>query len=58
VEFRSEAHYVIIVEKDSVFAKLVQERVFDRLPCVLVTAKGFPDLGGAVQLANNLNPKP
>ena len=27
LEFRSEARYVIIVEKDSVFTKLAQERV-------------------------------
>lgn len=44
VELRCDARYVIIVEKDSVFDKLVRERVFDRLPCVIVTAKGFPDL--------------
>lgn len=25
--------------------RLVQQRVFDRLPCVLVTGKGVPDLG-------------
>jgi len=41
---------VVVVEKDSVFTKLVQERVFDQLPCVLVTAKGFPDLATRVFL--------
>ena len=44
VEFRSNARYVLIVEKDAVFSKLANERVWDRLPMVLVTAKGFPDL--------------
>jgi meiotic recombination protein SPO11 len=44
VEFRSDAKYLLVVEKDAVFAKLANERVWDRLPMVLVTAKGFPDL--------------
>ena len=44
VEFRSNARYVLIVEKDAVFSKLANERVWDRLAMVLVTAKGFPDL--------------
>ena len=43
----SNARYVLIVEKDAVFSKLANERVWDRLPMVLVTAKGFPDLGHA-----------
>ena len=40
----SDAAYVIIVEKDAVFNRLCTERVFETLPCVLATAKGFPDI--------------
>ena len=32
----------LVVEKDAVFNKLAQERVFDTLPVVLVTAKVQP----------------
>ena len=41
-ELRSVARYVLVVEKDAVFNKLAQERVFDTLPVVLVTAKVLP----------------
>ena len=43
-KIHSDAAYVIVVEKDAVFNRLCAERVFEKLPCVLVTAKGFPDL--------------
>jgi DNA topoisomerase VI subunit A len=32
----------LVVEKDAVFNKLAQERIFDTLPVVLVTAKAPP----------------
>ena len=41
---RSRARCVLVVEKDSVFRRLVDDRFVERLPCVLVTACGFPDL--------------
>lgn len=44
-EFRGDFRYVLVVEKHSVFHRLfAEERVHTRLPCVVVTAKGFPDL--------------
>ena len=36
--------FILVVEKDAVFNKLVQERIWERYPCAVVTAKGFPDL--------------
>ena len=41
---RSRALCVLVVEKDSVFRRLVDDRFVGRLPCVLVTACGFPDV--------------
>ena len=41
---RIRARCVLVVEKDSVFRRLVDDRFVERLPCVLVTACGFPDL--------------
>ena len=38
------ASYCLVVEKDSVFDRLRAERVWERVPLVLITAKGFPDL--------------
>ncbi|CAL56369.1 Spo11/DNA topoisomerase VI, subunit A [Ostreococcus tauri] len=40
----SDAAYVIVVEKDAVFNKLCAERIYEYLPCVLITAKGYPDV--------------
>jgi meiotic recombination protein SPO11 len=33
-----------VVEKDAIFQRLSEDRLADRLPMVLVTAKGMPDL--------------
>ena len=38
------ASCVLVVEKDSVFRRLVDDRFIERLPCVLITGCGFPDL--------------
>ena len=35
---------MLVVEKNSVFQRLMDDRFVERLPCVLVTASGFPDL--------------
>lgn len=42
----SNAEYVLIVEKDTVFQRLVNEKIFERMDAriVLITAKGFPDV--------------
>lgn len=38
------ARYVIVVEKDAIFQRLVEDKIFLVLPCILVTGKGMPDL--------------
>lgn len=43
-QIASTAKWIIIVEKDGIFNRLSEDRFFDRLPCVLVTGKGYPDL--------------
>jgi len=43
VETRSAA-CVLVVEKEGVYNRLVEDRFYERYPCVLVTGKGFPDL--------------
>ena len=41
---RCTARYLLVIEKDAIFQALTQDRFFDELPCVMVTAKGMPDL--------------
>ncbi|XP_078173148.1 sporulation 11-2 [Carex rostrata] len=42
--FQSDARYIIVVEKDAVFQRLSEDRLFSQLPSILITAKGYPDL--------------
>uniref|UniRef100_A0A0D9X4K8 DNA topoisomerase (ATP-hydrolyzing) n=1 Tax=Leersia perrieri TaxID=77586 RepID=A0A0D9X4K8_9ORYZ len=42
--FSSEARYIIVVEKDAIFQRLAEDRIYNHLPCILITAKGYPDL--------------
>lgn len=36
--------FLLVVEKDAVFQRLTQDRLFDSVPCIIITAKGMPDL--------------
>ncbi|KAH0470285.1 hypothetical protein IEQ34_000008 [Dendrobium chrysotoxum] len=44
LEFRSDARYIIIVEKDAIFQRLAEDCLFNLVPCILITAKGYPDI--------------
>ena len=43
-KFQSDAQHIIVIEKDAIFQRLTDDRLFDIVPCILVTAKGMPDL--------------
>nr|GMD97649.1 meiotic recombination protein SPO11-2 [Ipomoea batatas] len=36
---KSDARYIIVVEK-----RLAEDRIFNQIPCILITAKGYPDI--------------
>ena len=38
------ARFILLVEKDAIFARLAEDRLWETLPCILVTACGMPDL--------------
>lgn len=38
------ANIIIVVEKDAIFQRLMSERIYEYLPCVVVTGMGFPPL--------------
>ncbi|XP_042031340.1 meiotic recombination protein SPO11-2-like [Salvia splendens] len=42
---KSDARYIIVVEKHAVFQRLAEDRFFNQIPCILITAKGYPDIG-------------
>lgn len=41
---RVKANFVLVIEKDAVFQKLLEENCSRALKCILVTGKGYPDV--------------
>nr|CAI5856108.1 unnamed protein product [Callosobruchus analis] len=46
VELHSDAYFILVVEKEAIFQKLLEEDVPNKLtrPFIMITGKGFPDL--------------
>ncbi|GAQ77576.1 Topoisomerase 6 subunit A homolog 3 [Klebsormidium nitens] len=42
--FQSDAKFILLVEKDAAFMRLAEDRFYNRFPCVIITAKGQPDV--------------
>eukprot|EP00775_Hariotina_reticulata_P005622 gene5622-5861_t len=47
----SGARFILVVEKDAIFQRLVEDRLFDELPCVIITGRGMPDIASRAFLA-------
>lgn len=43
-DLRSDAKFVLLVEKDAAFMRLAEDRFYARYPCIILTAKGQPDV--------------
>ncbi|KAL8112526.1 meiotic recombination protein SPO11-2 [Apium graveolens] len=41
---KSDARYIFVVEKHAIFQRLTEDRVFNQIPCIFITAKGYPDI--------------
>lgn len=41
---KAQPKFILVVEKECIFQRLAEDRFFDKHPCVLVTAKGMPDI--------------
>ncbi|XP_018049212.1 PREDICTED: meiotic recombination protein W68 [Atta colombica] len=44
ISIRVKAEFVLVIEKDAVFQKLLEENCSRFLKCILVTGKGYPDV--------------
>uniref|UniRef100_A0A2N9IQ11 DNA topoisomerase (ATP-hydrolyzing) n=1 Tax=Fagus sylvatica TaxID=28930 RepID=A0A2N9IQ11_FAGSY len=42
---KTDARYIIVVEKHAIFQRLAEDRIFNQIPSILITAKGYPDIG-------------
>jgi len=47
---RSDALFVLLVEKDAAFMRLAEDRFYNRFPCIIITAKGQPDVASRLFL--------
>jgi meiotic recombination protein SPO11 len=36
----SDAKCIVVIEKEGAYTRLSEDRVFDKIPCILVTGKG------------------
>ena len=41
---RSNALFILLVEKDAAFMRLAEDRFYRTYPCIIMTAKGQPDV--------------
>ena len=43
-DIRSDALFILLVEKDAAFMRLAEDRFYNTYPCIILTAKGQPDV--------------
>lgn len=43
-DIRSDAEFVLLVEKDAAYNRLAEDRFYNQFPCILITGKGQPDV--------------
>ncbi|GAV76132.1 TP6A_N domain-containing protein [Cephalotus follicularis] len=41
---KTDARYIIVVEKHAIFQRLAEDGVFNHIPSIIITAKGYPDI--------------
>ncbi|XP_057968460.1 meiotic recombination protein SPO11-2 isoform X2 [Malania oleifera] len=41
---RTDARYIIVVEKHAIFHRLAEDCIFNTIPSILITARGYPDI--------------
>lgn len=43
-DMQSDALFILLVEKDAAYMRLAEDRFYNRFPCIIITAKGQPDV--------------
>jgi meiotic recombination protein SPO11 len=44
VGFQSKAKFILVIEKQATYFQLCEYHFFDCFPCILITARGYPDV--------------
>ncbi|CAM9459364.1 unnamed protein product, partial [Chrysoparadoxa australica] len=43
-DITSDADFILLVEKEAAYMRLAEDRFYNRYPCIVITAKGQPDV--------------
>lgn len=43
-EIESDAQFILLIEKDAAFMRFAEDRFYNKYPCIIITAKGQPDV--------------
>ena len=43
-DIRSDAEFVLLVEKEAAYMRMAEDRFYHKYPCIVITAKGQPDV--------------
>ncbi len=57
-DIRSDALFILLVEKDAAFMRLAEDRFYNTYPCIILTAKGQPDVATRCRPAPAAWPRP
>ena len=49
-DIASDALFILLVEKDAAFMRLAEDRFYNAYPCIIITAKGQPDVASRLFL--------
>ncbi|CAK0781029.1 DNA topoisomerase 6 subunit A [Coccomyxa viridis] len=49
-DLQSDALFILLVEKDAAFMRLAEDRFYNTYPCIILTAKGQPDVASRLFL--------
>lgn len=49
-DIASDALFILLVEKDAAFMRLAEDRFYQKYPCIILTAKGQPDVASRLFL--------
>lgn len=53
-DIQSDALFILLVEKDAAFMRLAEDRFYNDYPCIIITAKGQPDVASRYSLLSML----
>lgn len=43
-DIRSDADFIILIEKEAAYMRLAEDRFYNKYPCIIITGKGQPDV--------------